>query len=115
MDGSILNTVKRHLNIDPSYNVFDETVLMHINTALATLTQLGVGPAEGFAVEDATATWSDFLGDDLVLRSASSYVSLCCRMAFDPPSTGFHVTAMKEQIAQLEWRLNVQIEGKKTA
>ena len=41
---SILETIKKLLGPDSSYEVFDEDIIIHINTALADLTQLGVGP-----------------------------------------------------------------------
>ena len=41
---SILTSVKKSLGITEEYEHFDADILMHINTALMTLTQIGVGP-----------------------------------------------------------------------
>jgi hypothetical protein len=31
-------------------------------------------------------------------------------MLFDPPTTGYHVEAMQQQIKELEWRINARRE-----
>jgi hypothetical protein len=108
---SILNGTKKILGIEESYTAFDADVLMHINSIFSVLNQLGIGPDNGFAIEDASSTWDDYLDGDLRLNSIKSYVYLRVRILFDPPMTAYLVTAMKEQIQELEWRLNVQREG----
>ena len=108
---SILNSVKKALNIDPSYTVFDEDILMHINSAFGTLKQLGLGPELGFQIEDNTAVWEDFLGTEIRYNEVKSYIFLRVRLLFDPPGTSFLIEAIKEQIKELEWRLNVDREG----
>lgn len=111
MDTSILNSTKKVLGLAEDYLVFDEAVLMHINTAFSTLTQLGVGPTEGFTVEDADDEWEDFIDpDDHQYNSVKSYVYLKVRMLFDPPTTSYLIAAQERQIEQLEWRLNVHRE-----
>jgi len=110
MDESILKNVKKTLNLPADYEAFDEDVLMHINTVLSTLNQIGVGPVLGFMIEDAGQTWSAFIGSDPRLNHVKTYVYLRVRLLFDPPSTGYHVKAMQEQIQELEYRLNVQRE-----
>jgi hypothetical protein len=111
MNMSILNSTKKVLGIAEDYTVFDEDIIMHINTAFSTLTQLGVGPAEGFMIEDATAEWDDFITDgDPQYNSVKSYVFLKVSMLFDPPQTSYLITAKEKQIEELEWRLNVHRE-----
>lgn len=111
MSDSILDSVKKVLGLDPTYTAFDEDVILHINSVLATLNELGIGPAEGFAIADNTATWEALLGADPTLNSVKTYVYLRVRMLFDPPSTGYLVTAMQEQTRELEWRLNTKREA----
>lgn len=113
MDESILKSVKITLNLQPEYEVFDDVVLMHINTVFSTLNQLGVGPTQGFMIQDAGQMWSEFLGNDPGLNHVKTYVYLRVRLLFDPPSTGYHVAAMQKQIEELEWRLNAQREDTK--
>lgn len=107
---SILDSVKKVLGIDKTYAAFDVDILMHINTVFATLHQLGVGPAAGYAIEDASPTWDDFLANDPRLNNIKTYVALKVRMVFDPPTTGFLLTSMKEQIQELEWRISSRRE-----
>lgn len=111
MESSILNSVKKVCSLAPSYTAFDEDILMHINGALSTLSQLGIGPALGFQISDDAPTWSDLFADDPRYNNIKNYIQLKTRIAFDPPATSFHLTAMQDQIKELEWRLSVLREG----
>lgn len=110
METSILNSIKKILGIADDYTAFDEDIITHINTAFSTLTQLGVGPREGFMIEDEDAAWTDFTEDRLEFNAVKSYVYLRVRMLFDPPTTSYLINAMNEQIQELEWRLNTSRE-----
>lgn len=111
METSILTSTKKILGIAEDYTVWDLDIITHINTAFSTLTQLGVGPAAGFAIEDSSATWADFISDgDLQYNNVKTYVYLRVRMLFDPPTTSYLIEAMNKQILELEWRMNVHRE-----
>ena len=60
MNESILSSVKKVLNIPVDYPAFDQDIIMHINSTFSTLHQLGIGPVDGFMIEDATPTWDTF-------------------------------------------------------
>lgn len=105
MEQSILNSVKKILSIPADHEEFDLDIITHINTAFASLAQVGVGPAEGFQIEDETAEWVDFLGGDPIMNTAKSYVYLRVRVLFDPPATSFVLNAQLDQIREFEWRL----------
>lgn len=108
---SILNKVKKFCNIGSDYDVFDEDIIMLINSNLRTLNQLGVG-VKGLNIEDDSTTWADFLGDDVdELSSVVEFVCLNVRLIFDPPA-GSASNAYKERIQELTWRLNVQVDPK---
>ena len=111
MSESILTSTKKILGIENVYTAFDPDILLHINSVFVTLNQLGIGPVTGFAIEDEVPTWVDFLGPDPRLNSVKTYVYLRVRLLFDPPSTSYLITSMKEQVQELEWRLNVYREG----
>lgn len=111
MTNSILTSTKKNLGINADYEAFDQDILMHINSVLVTLNQLGIGPELGFYIADADAEWSDFLGDDMRLNSVKTYVYLRVRLLFDPPTTSYLITALREQFQEIEWRLNVYREG----
>jgi hypothetical protein len=110
MELSILTSTKKILGIAEDYTVFDLDIITHINTAFSTLTQLGVGPEEGFMIEDASTEWDDFIVDDLQYNAVKSYVFLKVRQLFDPPTTSYLIAAFEKQIQELEWRLNVHRE-----
>jgi hypothetical protein len=107
---SILTSVKKILGIAEPYLAFDPDIIIHINSVFSTLQQLGIGPTEGFAIEDSEATWDEFLGTDLRLNNVKSYMYMRVRMMFDPPTTSYLIDAMKEQIRELEWRINAYRE-----
>lgn len=111
MDDSILNTIKKMLGLEDEYQPFDVDVIVLINSAFMTLTQLGVGPELGFAIKDYTAKWSDFLTNDIKLEAVKQYVYLKVKVAFDPPTSSSVLEAYKQQISELEWRINVHAES----
>jgi len=111
MTESILDSVKKVLNLGSDYTPFDQDVIMHINSVFSTLNQLGVGPDVGFMIEDNTTEWSDFLDGDMRLNNVKTYIYLRVRMLFDPPTIGYLVSAMENQVKELEWRINAQRES----
>ena len=112
MEQSILTSTKKILGLDADYTAFDLDIITHINPAFSTLTQLGVGPAEGFMIEDEREKWDDFIDidSDNQLNSVKSYVFLRVKQLFDPPQTSYLIDSTERQIEQLEWRLNVHRE-----
>lgn len=111
MTDSILDSVKKTLNLPSEYEAFDTDIILHINSVFSTLNQLGIGPLDGFQIESKDETWVTFLEGDLRLNNVKTYMYLRVRMLFDPPTTGYHVDAMKQQITELEWRINAQRES----
>lgn len=107
---SILTSVKKMLGISEEYKHFDKDLIMHINSTLFVLTQLGVGPAEGFSIYDDTVFWEDFLGDATNLELVKSYVYLKVKLLFDPPLSSAAMESANRQIAEFEWRLNVAVD-----
>jgi hypothetical protein len=108
---SILISVKKVLGITEEYEHFDQDIIIHINSTLATLTQLGVGPENGFAIADSSASWSDFTTDLIQQQLVKSYIYLKVKLLFDPPQSSAVLESMNKQIAEFEWRLNVRAEG----
>lgn len=111
---SILISIKKLLGIVQEYEHFDDDLIMHINSVLMILTQLGVGPTEGFIIEDDSATWEDFIQDETKLNLVKSYVYLRVKQLFDPPISSVMVEAMNRQINEFEWRLNIAVDPAKT-
>lgn len=107
---SILQSVKSILGIPPQYEHFDQQILFCLNSVFAILPQLGVGPHEGFIVENDQATWGDLIGEDEFSNRylyVKTYVGLRVRLLFDPPSSSGAIDAMERQMRELEWRITV--------
>lgn len=109
---SILDSTKKLLGISAEDTDFDTDVIININSALAVLTQLGVGPSSGFSITDATSNWSDLVSSDKRLEFVKTYVYLKVKVAFDPPMSSAVMEAIKQQISELEWRILVAAETK---
>lgn len=111
---SILTSVKKMLGITEEYDHFDPDIIMHINSVFMTLTQLGVGPPEGFIIEDDSAYWTDFIPDMTKLQAVKSFMHLKVKLLFDPPTSSAVIDAMNRQASEFEWRLNVAAETKES-
>lgn len=109
MEESILKSTKKMLGIDDSNTVFDLDVLSHINSALSTLNQLGIG--EGAPITGSEAKWGDLNLPPVRLNMVKTLIFLKAKLAFDPPGTSYLIDAMKDQIAEQEYRLNVYAES----
>ena len=108
MNQSILANTKKSLQLDPSYTAYDEQIILLINSAFSTLNQMGIGPVNGFAIEDDTAVWSSFFGTNLKFGSVKTFVYLSVRLIFDNASmTSFVMDAMRKERDEIGWRLNV--------
>lgn len=107
---SILTSIKKMLGISEEYTHFDEDLIMHINSALAVLCQLGVGPSEGFFITNKSAIWSDFVPDLNRLQFIKTYVYQKVKLLFDPPQSSAAIQALNESIKEFEWRINVQVD-----
>lgn len=108
---SILASTKKLLGIEDTYTHFDGDIILNINSVFMTLNQLGVGPSAGFLITDRDDTWASVLLERNDLEAIKLYIYLKVRLIFDPPQTGYLVEAINKQCAELEWRLNVQVEG----
>ena len=108
---SILDYVKKLLGIQKDYTHFDPDVIYGINAAFAVLTQLGVGPEEGFMINDDSAKWVDFVSDTFRLSLIKPYVYLKTRLLFDPPTSTSLIESINKTISEYEWRLYVASDG----
>lgn len=106
---SILTSIKKLLNIAEDYDCFDADLIMHINSVFLVLTQLGVGPKEGFFIEDDSSVWSDFIEGNK-LEMVKSYMGMKVKLLFDPPGSSAVLESMNRLIAEFEWRLNIAVD-----
>ena len=123
---SILTSIKKLLGIAEEYKQFDTDIIIHINSALMTLKQLGAGPKEGFIITSEMQTWEQFLGysnnadpmmaysdtytNSVYLEAVKTYIYIKVRLVFDPPSNASLFEALKRQADELEWRINTEVE-----
>lgn len=107
---TILETTKKLLGITNDYTVFDQDIIIGINSAFLTLNELNVGPDIPFRIETGNEEWTEFSDNPGILNGVIQYIWLKTRLAFDPPTSSFVVDAIKNQISELEFRLNVLSE-----
>lgn len=110
MSESILDTIKIMLGLEKDYDAFDIEIVTYINSALFTLSQLGVGPEEGFSITGYDEIWSNFIDEKSNLIAVQTYIKLKVQLLFDPPSNSFAVDAINKQIDELTWRLCLEAE-----
>ena len=110
MDDSILDSIKKLLGFDPDYTAFDTDIMIHINSTIMGLEQLGVGN-NNYQISSKDDTWGNYLaGTSINLEAVKSFIYLKVRLIFDPPATSFTIEAYQKQIAEYEWRLFLQAE-----
>jgi len=108
---SILTSIKKLLGIAEEYTHFDADLIMHINSVFSILSQIGVGPPEGFSIKDKSSVWGDFVPEnskenskwELILNFLKSYTYMKVKLYFDPPLS----SSVIESISELEWRIQV--------
>ena len=110
---SILTSIKKLIGITEDYKHFDTDIIIHINSVFMILSQMGIGPDNGFSISDETTTWNDYLPEgNKNFEAVKTYMYLKTRLIFDPPQSSSTMEAMKQTISELEWRLNVEAEQK---
>lgn len=110
MTNSILNSTKKILGIAAEYKAFDLDIITHINSVFATLQQLGVGPVEGFMIDDEYPEWDAFLAGNIPLNQVKTYMFMRTKLVFDPPPNSFGISSMNDQIKEMEWRIMVLVD-----
>ena len=110
---SILTSIKKLLGIAENNKDFDTDIVIYINTVFSDLTSIGVGPSEGFSIEDEYSIWNDFISeaDAKKLNNVKTYMYLRVKLVFDPPTNSALIAAIERSIEEFEWRLNVAAES----
>ena len=109
MEDSILLSVKKVLLIADEDTGFDDQIIIYVNSVFDILTQLGVGPKEGYAISGNTEVWSDYLQDNKLLNMVKSYVPMKVKLMFDN-GNGTVNNAISEIVAEKEFRINVMVD-----
>lgn len=108
MDESILESVKKILGLTSEYTHFDTDLIIHINTILMVLYQMGYGD-EPFSICDDSTTWDDYLQDNTDLAAIKTYLALRVRLLFDPPNSSV-AQAIQQQLDELQWRIFITVD-----
>lgn len=108
---SVLNSIKKLLGVSGEDSTFDTDIIIGINSALMSLQQLGLGSTNGMYITSDEDTWEDILGVRRDIEGVKLYLYHKVRLSFDPPQNSFLLESIKNQIAELEFRILVQMEG----
>lgn len=108
---SILDSIKKLLGLSPEYTDFDTDIIMHINSVFMILSQLGVGPSEGFSIIDNTTTWDEYIPDITKVSGVKSYMYAKVKIIFDPPTSSVVMDSLTRTITEYECRLNIASEN----
>lgn len=110
---SILDSVKKLVNAEGD-DYFDADLIMHINTVFSILTQMGVGPEEGFSIDDNTTTWAEFTNNEKIFNMVKSYMPIRVKLLFDIASaSSYYIQKLQEEADELEWRIKTAAELKR--
>lgn len=113
---SILTSIKKLLGIPEEQDDFDVDIIIHINSVFANLCQIGVGPPQGFSIEDSSSAWTDFISDEhWFFAFIKTYVYMKVKLVFDPPTSSAVLASYKESIQEYEWRLNAAADTSKNS
>ena len=108
---SILDTIKQLLGIPIDDDSFDTDVKVNINAAIFTLSQIGIGPLNGYVVTSNTQLWTDYIGSSLInLEGVKNYIYLKTKLVFDPPTNSTTIQAINDNLKDLEWRMQLAVE-----
>ena len=112
MEKSILKSIKDFVGVSEGDKVYDDEIIMYINSSFFILNQLQIGPKEIFSIENDASNWDTFLIDNTKdFQAAILFVKLKVKWLFDPPQSQAVLSALERQISEIESRLNLQAEG----
>lgn len=107
INSSILLVIKKLLNVPADLDHFDQDLLIHINSALSVVNQLGLGPSEGLVIAGPEETWAQLKLDSTKIELVKTYIYLKVKSVFDPPTIGAVSQSLEKNISEIEWRIAV--------
>ena len=110
MEESILTSIKQMLGISEDEEVFDPELIAYINAVFSDLNQIGVGPSDGFQIQDDRETWNDFTQNNTKLSPVKTYLYMKVKLIFDPPTSSSLIEVINSSIKEIEWRLSNTVE-----
>jgi len=107
---SILITIRSMLGIQQDFDGFDTAIMAGINSAIFSLSQIGIGPVGGFSITGIEEEWDTLYDSVTNLEALKMCIHLKTKLNFDPPGTGYLVQSMTAQILELESRLMMEVD-----
>lgn len=109
---NILQSIKKALTgVTEEYDAFDDQILLFINGAISTLSQIGIGPEDGSFVATSESEWSEYLDSERLLPMVKQYITDRVKLSFDPPASSFVLSAIEKDLDRLEWRIKVMTDS----
>lgn len=111
IESSILLSIKKAIGAAPDYTPFDVDIIMHINSQLANLYQIGLDAARSVVVDGPDQLWTDLIpAGDARLQFVKTYIYAKVKMIFDPPTSTAQMQALKDAAAESEFRISVAVD-----
>jgi hypothetical protein len=111
IESSILLSIKKAIGAAPDYTPFDVDIIMHINSQLANLYQIGLDAARSVVVDGPDQLWTDLIpAGDSRLQFVKTYIYAKVKMIFDPPTSTAQMQALKDAAAESEFRISVAVD-----
>lgn len=111
IESSILLSIKKSIVGPPEYTPFDADLIMHINSQIANLYQLGLDSAKSVVVDGADQLWTDLIpAGDSRLQFVKTYIYARVKMIFDPPTSTAQMQALKDAAAEAEFRISMAVD-----
>lgn len=107
----ILRDVLIGVGLQPENTDFRDEIVMHTNSALDKLEQLGgIQPGVDYYIDgESTAEWNTILKPS-TYRMAVSYVVLSVRLVFDPSSSATITESLTQTVEEMGYRIRTKIE-----
>jgi hypothetical protein len=106
LQNSILETIKKPLNVSADDTTFDDDIVLFVNSELATLRQLGVDGLTSLMITGSSETWGDLFGEETEkLQMIKNLIYAGARIKFDPPDSVPTLNALKDIRTELSWRI----------
>lgn len=101
---SLLEDVREFCDIETGSSVFDVSLCICINTALAILSDNGIDNPP--AVKDTTSQWTDIIPVGKYFEDVKSYVCIKAKLLFDPPANSNIFNALSATADEALWRVS---------
>lgn len=107
---SILGDVKEYLGIPAEVDCFDNTLLVHINTATF-LTETISSFVNNIEIDKST-DWNEMYdGMEVTCPAIKTYVFLKIRLLFDPPNNSYLSGVIERSLTELEFKINMYCDS----